>query len=66
MAFLQLQFDKVVLFLLFLIAIGAYVRDPQEFTQGLVSTVIGALILALTGRAASRAADNGGKPPEGK
>jgi len=63
MAFLQLQFDKCLLFALFIVAIGTYIRDPQEFTQGLVSTVIGALILALTGRAASRASDNG-KPKE--
>lgn len=63
--FLQQQFDKILLFLLFCISIIVYVYNQQEFTQGLVSTVIGALILALTGRGSFRASDSN-KPPDGK
>ena len=58
------QFDKLLLFVIFAITIGVYLKDSQEFTQGLVSTVLGAIILALTGRALGRSTDTNGKPKE--
>lgn len=57
-AFIDEHFDKLFLFLVFLVVVAIYWFKPD--VKGLVETVLGAIIMLLTGRFRQNGGSNNG------